>query len=89
VGTYSPAYTNMGNVPTVRVASSGWYGSDTVILHELGHAVGLYDTYNGRGGSCQQGQPDSVMCWARYTELTEDDILGIQDVYKKVFRVRR
>jgi hypothetical protein len=77
VGNYSPAYTDMGNLPSVHINSSGWYGSKTVTLHEMGHAFGLLDTYNGRGGSCQTGQPESVMCRASFTALKADDELGI------------
>ncbi|MCX6124673.1 MAG: hypothetical protein NTV34_07980 [Proteobacteria bacterium] len=84
VGNYSPANTSMGSVPRVNVASSGWYGSETVILHELGHAFGLLDTYNGRGGSCQSGQPSSVMCYAKFKDLMQDDILGVQAVYRSI-----
>ena len=84
VGNYSPANTNMGSVPRVNVASSGWYGSETVILHELGHAFGLLDTYSGRGGSCQAGQPSSVMCYAKFKDLMQDDILGVQAVYRSI-----
>ena len=84
VGIYQPAYTNMGNHPTVHIYYNGWYGSRTVTLHEFGHAFGLLDTYNGRGGSCQSGQPDSVMCWANYDVLQPDDIAGVQKVYQNV-----
>jgi hypothetical protein len=84
VGGYSPAYTNMGTTPIVHINYSGWYGSSTVTLHELGHAFGLLDTYNGGGGSCQGNQPDSVMCWASYEDLQEDDIAGIRAVWASV-----
>jgi hypothetical protein len=85
IGSYNPAYANLGTTPTVNLNSTGWYGSSTVTLHEFGHAFGLLDTYSGRGGSCQTGQPASVMCYAKYDELLEDDIKGIQSVYRTVF----
>jgi hypothetical protein len=88
VGNYNPAYANMGKTPKVHIAKSGWFGSSTVTLHEFGHAFGLLDTYNGRGGSCQPGQPGSVMCYAKYDELLEDDRLGVQSVYRAVFKNR-
>jgi hypothetical protein len=84
VGNYAPAQTQMGSKPTVYLNYSGWYGSQTVTLHEFGHAFGLLDTYVGRGGTCQTGQPDSVMCRASYPDLVADDIAGIQDMYRRV-----
>ena len=81
VGNYSPAYTQMGSTPSVHINYQGWYGSQTVTLHELGHAFGLLDTYNGRGGSCRSGQPDSVMCWAKFETLQPDDIDGVRAVF--------
>jgi hypothetical protein len=85
VGNYNPARTQLGTTPTVYLNSAGWYGSSTVTLHEFGHAFGLLDTYNGTGGSCQTGQPASVMCYAKYDELLDDDIKGIQSVYRTLF----
>lgn len=85
VGNYSVAHAQMGVLPRVNVAPSGWYGSDTVILHELGHAFGLLDTYSGRGGACQAGQPSSVMCYASFMELKPDDIAGMKSLYRDIF----
>ena len=85
VGNYSPATTQLGKTPRVNLNKSGWYGSSTVTLHEFGHAFGLLDTYSGRGGSCQPGQPASVMCYAKYDELMDDDIKGIQSVYRSLY----
>lgn len=82
IGNYNPANTRMGNRPVVNLAYNGWYGSRTVTLHEFGHAFGLGDTYEGRGGSCQARQPDSVMCRAKYETLKKDDIDGVRAVYK-------
>lgn len=82
IGNYNPANTRMGNRPVVNLAYSGWYGSDSVTVHEFGHAFGLGDTYEGRGGRCQTKQPDSVMCTAKYLELKKDDIDGVQAAYK-------
>lgn len=84
IGNYSPAFTQLGLTPSVYLNYSGWFGSKTVTLHEFGHAFGLLDTYNGSGGSCQSGQPDSVMCRAYYEELQADDVAGIQDIYRRV-----
>jgi len=85
VGNYNPARTQLGTTPTVYLNSTGWFGSSTVTLHEFGHAFGLLDTYNGTGGSCQTGQPASVMCYAKYDELLDDDIAGIQSIYRTLF----
>lgn len=84
VGNYSPARTSLGSTPTVYLNYSGWYGSRNVTLHEFGHAFGLLDTYNGRGGSCQTGQPDSVMCTAKYLSLKADDVNGIRKMFQLV-----
>lgn len=81
VGSYSPAYTSMGNRPEVNLAYDGWFGSRTVALHEFGHAFGLLDTYAGTGGSCIPNQPNSVMCRASYDNLKQDDIDGLQKAY--------
>jgi hypothetical protein len=84
VGSYSPARTALGSTPSVYMNYRGWYGSRNVNLHEFGHAFGLLDTYNGRGGSCQPGQPDSVMCTAKYLALKPDDIAGIRKMFELV-----
>lgn len=65
-------------------------------LHEFGHALaGLSDTYvGGSAGSCQSGQPKSVMCWGAYGKkdsegfsmLYPDDVEGIQTQYRKLFK---
>ena len=81
VGNISRAYTQMGSIPAVYINYSGWYGSQTVTLHEFGHAFGLLDTYAGNGGSCRSGQPNSVMCRANYPTLQDDDVAGIRAVY--------
>lgn len=83
IGNYNPARTYMSSRPRVYINYSGWYGSKTVTLHEFGHAFGLLDTYVGSGGSCQSGQPDSVMCRASYETLQEDDISGIKKVFER------
>lgn len=84
-GNYNPARTQLGTTPTVYINNSGWFGSSTVTLHEFGHAFGLLDTYTGSGGACQTGQPASVMCYAKYDQLLDDDIKGIQSVYRTLF----
>lgn len=84
-GSHSVANTTMGNKPHIKIQETGWYGSDTVILHELGHAFGLLDTYEGRGGKCKPNQPKSVMCTANFSEPQSDDEQGIQALYRRVF----
>lgn len=81
VGNIARAYTRMGSTPAVYINYSGWFGSQTVTLHEFGHAFGLLDTYAGNGGSCRTGQPNSVMCRANYPKLQADDIAGVRAVY--------
>ena len=50
-----------------------------VLLHEMGHAFGLQDTYPPRDG----GQPASIMsCSLTGDALGEDDIKGIQWLYR-------
>lgn len=68
------------------------YGTWT---HEFGHALAaLGDTYAGGAGSCQSGQPQSLMCWGAYgpranpdqwSTLWADDIAGLQHNYRRVF----
>ena len=84
IGDYSPAFTRMSRKPNVYLNHSGWFGSTSVILHEFGHAFGLLDTYVGSGGRCQEGQPSSVMCTAKYADLQSDDVRGVQAMYRMV-----
>ena len=61
-------------------------GAHTTLLHEIGHAFGLLDTYPGRDKVTYGLQPPSVMsCFfdndKKYA-LTNDDIKGIQWQYR-------
>lgn len=58
-------------------------GSYETLLHEIGHAMGLGDTYVEGVWSCKPGQPDSVMCHADASDLRADDIRGIRFEYCK------
>jgi hypothetical protein len=63
-----------------------------VLLHELGHAFGLADTYDEDRKGCVAGHPRSLMCpfalWgARYPEsLYQDDVIGIQNSFCSLYR---
>jgi hypothetical protein len=58
---------------------------ERVVLHELGHAFGLGDTYAEGSRGPRPGQPDSVMAGGRtYLRLQPDDTLGIQQVFCEV-----
>lgn len=63
--------------------------SKNVLLHEIGHAFGLRDTYTS---STQAGQPASVMYSRVFLDnngnpfLTDDDIKGVQWLYKHYHR---
>ena len=79
---YSPgngrAYAMVNQVPvTIQLYADDGY---EVLLHELGHAVGLGDTYLETGG-CRPGQPDSVMCTGRSNQLMRDDITGVEELF--------
>lgn len=81
-------------LPTVRIyltqsgdkhwaKQSGTIGNSSfsfgVLLHEMGHAFGLLDTYPPHDG----GQPASIMsCSLVGNALGEDDIKGIQWLYR-------
>jgi len=63
-------------------------------LHEFGHSfAALGDTYDGGGGSCTAGQPESLMCRGAYgnkdsqgfSTLYQDDVTGIQSRYRQIF----
>lgn len=54
-----------------------------ILIHEIGHMVGLQDTYNpaGAGVGCTYGQPDSVMCSAKSNTLKPDDVAGVIAIF--------
>lgn len=65
--------------------------SFTFILHELGHAFGLCDTYKG-ADNCDSNysttvdpteQPYSVMKWDRPIFLEPDDVAGIRALFRR------
>ncbi|HET9240230.1 MAG TPA: hypothetical protein VFO10_23405 [Oligoflexus sp.] len=63
-----------------------WLGkgqdADIVILHELGHIMGLNDTYIEGGSGCRKGFRDSVMCQAyNWQSLQANDWVGVQRSY--------
>ncbi len=55
------------------------------LLHELGHAFGLGDTYIEGVWTCQPGQPPSIMCRIPpyNPRLEKDDIEGITFLFCK------
>lgn len=57
--------------------------NDATILHEMGHIMGLHDTYIEGVWTCQPGQPESMMCDynKNMKHLGLDDIAGIQKLY--------
>lgn len=80
VPTFTRSFTYVeGKDVWVNLASNYNYGT---LLHELGHAWGLDDTYLERTGACQQDQPESLMCHSQNGRLLEDDVLGIQAAYR-------
>ena len=75
------AYTNVGARPVINVSRQD-ARSGHVILHELGHAFGLDDTYNKPD---TDRQPDSVMKTARFDAPQADDIAGMKDLYQQAY----
>jgi hypothetical protein len=60
---------------------------DMVVLHEIGHALGLADTYLEHASGCKEGQPISKMCdsHAGGFGLWEDDYNGILAAADRAF----
>jgi len=54
-----------------------------VLVHELGHAFGLGDTYVEGTWLCAPEQPTAVMCNADTDDLRADDIRGVRFEYCK------
>jgi hypothetical protein len=80
------AVTSIGNQPSIRLNSGGYFSSFNVTLHEFGHAFSLSDTYqNGKSGDCKPGQPQSVMCNTSFDDLREDDIAGVTSRFELAF----
>jgi hypothetical protein len=53
------------------------------ILHEVGHLMGLADTYSEPGRQQPIGQPDSVMNYVySHDQLQQDDIFGIRALWE-------
>lgn len=70
----SPQYTNPGDPNAERV-----------ILHEMGHMVGLSDTYTEPGYQQPIGQPEGIMNnLYRVSWLTPDDITGANALYEYI-----
>ncbi|SMF32619.1 hypothetical protein [Pseudobacteriovorax antillogorgiicola] len=61
------------NFDSVVLYSNSTYRT---VLHEIGHVLGLADTYIEDVWTCKEGQPDSIMC--NQSTLTQDDIDGIK-----------
>jgi hypothetical protein len=80
------ANTEVTENPVVNLDTDGYFASYNVLLHELGHAFALGDTYyNGQSGLCQPGQPQAVMCNTSFSALQPDDITGVQSIFKRTF----
>lgn len=77
---------SIGSRPIVRMSPDGYFGSYNVLLHEMGHAFALSDTYqNGQSGNCRPGQPQAVMCNTSFDDLQRDDIAGITRIFQQTF----
>ncbi len=83
------AHTYMQSNPQINWDSNGgtWFGTYAVLVHEFGHAFGLYDTYDQgsrMSGNCVADQPaESVMCSPGSFETPQDDDLrGACTVFK-------
>lgn len=75
----------------IQMRQNGGKHRYTTLLHEFGHAVGLFDTYGG--SPCTPGNPSSVMCqsdpasgWASYNmyDLSADDIRGVRNRFCRI-----
>lgn len=67
---------------TIRLCGQG----PSVLIHEMGHAFGQWDTYGVNTGVCRPGQPQSTMCRGDlYGAPMPDDILGVRESYCQRF----
>ena len=77
-----------GNRAVGHIEFDRYYSGYSTILHELGHAFGLGDTYDSSG--CKFGQPNSIMCGSKreFPELQSDDINGVKFVFCRFHKSR-
>lgn len=54
------------------------------VLHEIGHAFGMGDTYDEANGGCLPNQPPSVMCDSAFQTLQPDDLSGARQAFRIV-----
>lgn len=82
-GTYHHGARNLGHIQL-----DPYFADYTVLLHEIGHAFGLADTYDSDG--CKFGQPNAVMCGrrAKHVQLLPDDINGVKHNFCKFHETR-
>ena len=66
----------------LKMALGNWGVDSIVVMHELGHGIGLADIYGWTGREPLQ-QPSAAMnnVWATRGEITQDDIDGIRFVW--------
>lgn len=66
-----------------------------ILIHEMGHAFGLCDTYKGPHPNCDPARSyggahsDSVMMSSLYFHLLPDDIAGIRTLFRQELDRRR
>jgi hypothetical protein len=78
--------TRIGQQPLISMGAEGYMASYNVLLHEVGHAFALNDTYqDGRAGNCVAGQPQAVMCNTAFDDLQSDDVRGVQQIFRQAF----
>ena len=62
-----------------------------LVLHEMGHQMGLGDTYYEVGYQTPVGQPEAIMnnlWWLASPELTSDDVAGVKNVWDTIKRLK-
>ena len=78
------AHTYLNRYPAIYIYEEDPY-LPYKILHEIGHAFGLDDTYEAQGGTCMSEQDSSVMCHANSRFLQEDDIEGARNLFMRTW----
>ena len=78
---------------TVLGATDFYYGIDgkrgsdidflSVVLHEIGHGLGVLDLLDGETGDLFLGEPDAYMIWLEDPTITPKDLTSMSELQRK------